>query len=342
MTSAAAPLLQQLLQPLRPWLTASSVEDIAIQKPGEAWIRAAGEWSFAAIPELDLPALEDIATLACALRRQDLDVTSPIHDTQLPGGERLNICIPPTVDTGTVSLSLRKHETSVIPFAEAKQRYRIDNWNKWSQKRRDRDLAEPLSHFQAGDIDQFFAAATRHRLNMLLAGPTGAGKTTLSTSILTYIPPSERLITIEDTIELTITQPNVVRMLYSKDYNDDVSLGPADLTEAALRMRPTRLILQELRDKAAYTYLVAAATGHPGSITTIHGRDAAEALQRLRILAKSWGNVEDSTINQMISNSIDIILPLYETAGETLSRAIGSVWFVGDPDAPSAAELLNQ
>jgi type IV secretion system protein VirB11 len=337
------PLLQHLLLPLAPWLEDPAVEDIAINQPENVWIRRLGAWERLDIP-LSLDDLEEIAILAGSLRRQEVGSSSPLCATELPGGERLQIIFPPAVPSGSISLTIRVHEQNIALLSDIRRRYRTDNWNKRSRQRGGRNLAEALSAFAAADFAGFLEAAVKSRLNMLLCGATGAGKTTLSKSIISAIPHSRRLITVEDTIELDLLQPNVVRMLYSKDDLSGTQVAPEDLVQAGMRMMPDIFLLQELRDDAAWSYLTAVCSGHPGSITTIHGRDASDALRRLSLLIKGSpaGRAmdRDDLIN-LISASIDAIIPIERDDG--VLPLIHDVWFVADAAlrGESAADLLR-
>jgi type IV secretion system protein VirB11 len=148
MASEAAPQLRHLLRPILHWLDDPATEEIAINQPGEAFVRQRG-----AFTRYDLPFgyddLEDIAILAGALRRQDVGPRSPLCATELPGGERLQICLPPSVPNGTVSLTIRRPGTSVSALADVSQRYHTARWNKWDARRdtADRQNAESLAFY---------------------------------------------------------------------------------------------------------------------------------------------------------------------------------------------------
>ena len=166
-------------------------------------------------------------------------------------------------------------------------------------------------------------------LTILLCGATGSGKTTMSKTLVDAIDPAERLITIEDTLELVIPQPNHVRLLYSKD---DIGLSHVtaeSLLQASLRMRPDRVLVQELRDDAAGTYINEVVSGHPGSITSIHGRDAPQGFKLFSLVKgspqfRSW---DDDTLIALLSTMVDVIIPFENRAN---SYAIGEVWFAAD------------
>lgn len=201
--SPAAPLLRFLLEPVQAWLADPSTEELCINRPGECWVRQRGVFERFNVP-LDAPALEDIGILAGALRRQDVGTSSPLCATELPGGERLQVCLPPAVPTGTVSLTIRRPGSTVAPLSSVTDRYQYDGWNSWGEGGVVRDFGEALSLFDAGDLEGFLASAVRSRLTILLCGATGSGKTTMSKTLIASIPLAERIITIEDTAELVI------------------------------------------------------------------------------------------------------------------------------------------
>ena len=247
--------------------------------------------------------------------------------------------------TGTASLTIRKPGNSVAPLSSVAERYDASRWNQWQrrQEARAQDLGELLALYDKGDLEGFLEACVRRRLTILLCGATGSGKTTMSKTLVGAIDPAERLITIEDTLELVIPQPNHVRLLYSKD---DIGLSHVtaeSLLQASLRMRPDRVLVQELRDDAAGTYINEVVSGHPGSITSIHGRDAPQGFKKLFSLVKgspqfrSW---DDGTLIALLSTTVDVIIP-FENRGN--SYAIGEVWFAADAQrrGVSAADLLR-
>jgi type IV secretion system protein VirB11 len=341
--SPAAPLLRHLLAPIGEWLADPATEEVAINRPGEVWVRRRGAFTRHDVP-LDLDGLESIAVLAGSLRRQEVGPESPLLATELPDGERLQVCLPPCVPIGTVSLTIRRHANSIAPLSSVGRRYRAARWNEWRSLRASRDMSELLALYDAGDLEGFLRAAVGARLNMLLAGPTGSGKTTLSKTLIGAIAPSERIITIEDTLELIVMQPNHVRLLYSKEGLSRATIDANSLLEASLRMRPDRVLLQELRDEAAWVYVNEVVSGHPGSITTIHGSGASEAFRRLFALVKGspkGAALEDRTLVDLLSAAVDVIVPLQESGGVF---DIGAVWFIADAArrGETAADLLRE
>lgn len=344
MLHEAARQLIYLMHPLSAWLADPATEELCINKPGELFVRQKGSFRRETVT-LSLEDLEDISVLAGALRKQDVGPRNPLCATELPDGERLQICLPPSVPAGTVSLTIRKPGGSVAPLSTITGRYDTARWNQWQtrQEARNRNLGDLLALYDRGDLEGFLRACVTERLTILLCGATGSGKTTMSKTLIGAIEPGERLVTIEDTLELVIPHANHVRLLYSKD---DIGLSHVTaeaLLQASLRMRPDRVLVQELRDDAAATYIHEVVSGHPGSITTIHGRDAPQGFKKLFALVK--GNAQfrawdDKTLIELLATAIDVIIP-FENRGNTYS--IGEVWFSADASrrGASAADLLR-
>src|SRR3954470_13521859 len=217
--SPAAAHLRYLIEPLMPWLGDPLTEEIAINGPGEVWVRQRGTFTPHELA-LDLQDLEAIAVLAGALRRQDVGRDRPLLAAELPDGERLQVCLSPAVPHGTISLTLRKPGSSVVPLEEAERRYGTVAWNSAKDTRRARNMDRLLSLYDAADLIGFLRKCVHARLNILLTGATGSGKTTLAKSLVAAVDREERLVTIEDVLELVVTQPNHVRLLFQRDADD--------------------------------------------------------------------------------------------------------------------------
>jgi type IV secretion system protein VirB11 len=333
------------MEPLQRWLGDREVQDIAIQNPRECWVYRRGAWERHEV-DLGYDELEDIAVLAGALRRQDVGEDFPLLSAELPGGERLQACLPATVPNGTVSITIRKPTFDVIPLGTGKVRYRSDGWNQYKRGRSGRDMKGLLEIFDSGDLEEFLAAAVRARLTILLTGATGSGKTFWSKRCAAAIDPGERIITIEDVPELTIIQKNHVCLLFRRDDKDAAAVGPEDLLQASLRMRPNRVLVAELRGPEAYVYASEVMTGHPGSISTCHGNDASTAFRRLFMLCKSsaaGAALADETLLGMLADTVDVIMPLMEDSTIDEGFRIGPTWFAADAArrGETAADLLR-
>ncbi|MDW9358239.1 P-type DNA transfer ATPase VirB11 [Sinorhizobium meliloti] len=345
MQTEADPQLRLLLKPVLEWLEEPRTEEVAINRPGEAFVRQAGAFTKHPL-SLTYDDLEDIAILAGARRKQDVGPRSPLCATELPGGERLQICLPPAVQSGTVSLTIRRPSSRVSELKEVSSRYDASRWNQWRfrQERQAQQDKQILEHYARGNLEEFLQACVTGRLTMLLCGHTGSGKTTMSKTLINAIPPQERLITIEDTLELVIPHENHVRLLYSKDGAGVGGVTAEQLLQASLRMRPDRILLGEMRDDAAWAYLSEVVSGHPGSISTIHGADAVQGFKKLFSLVKSspqGAAIEDRTLIDMLSTAIDVIVP-FQTYGDVYE--VGEIWLAADARrrGETVAGLLDQ
>ena len=324
-------MLELVMQPLAEWRDDARVEEICINGLGVVHVRRGGVFASFDVA-MDYDDLYDIAILAGALRKQDIGERRPLLSCDFAGG-RLQSVLPPCVPHGTVSHTIRRLGTFVAPLSAVPGRYNTERWNMWTRRREAQaaSMAHVLAVYDTGDLPAFLAAIVAARFNILLCGGTGSGKTSMSRTLTALIDPAERVLTIEDALELVVPQPNHVRLLYSKGDLSGANIGPMQLLEATLRMRPDRVLLQELRDpEAAYVYINEVMTGHPGSITTIHGRNAAQAMARLFTLVKGspeGRSYDDATLLHMISHAVDVVIP-FETAGTTYS--IREVWLAAD------------
>jgi type IV secretion system protein VirB11 len=189
--------------------------------------------------------------------------------------------------------------------------------------------AEPelVRLFEAGDWRGFLARAVETRRNILVSGATGSGKTTLAKALVRLIPTHERIVTIEDTRELAVPHRNAVHLLYAKDGQGLADVGPKTLLESALRMRPDRILLQELRDASAFFYLRTANTGHPGSITTLHADSADLAFEQLILMVKeseAGRALSRDDIRALLHALVDVVVQVRRSGGRF---RLTEVWY---------------
>lgn len=306
-------ILDHYLRPLQPHLRAEGVTELVINRPGEFAVEARGAWRWVDAPEITEAWLQPLAVAAAAATAQDVTADRPLCSTVLPAGERCQIVLPPAAEH--VSITLRR-PSAVTPGLEDLAREGF--FSDLADAAPDPVDATLTRLRSAGDWPGFFAAAVAGRRNILISGATGSGKTTFARTLAGLIPKDERIITLEDTRELVVPHRNAVHLLWSKDGQGLAQVGPRALLESALRMRPDRILLQELRDSAAFFYLRNVNTGHPGSITTVHADSAALAFEQVTLLVKESEGGRDlarDDIRAMLRLLVDVVVQVRRVAG---------------------------
>ncbi len=307
MARAGEQTLRQLIEPIQAWLDNPHVTEVCINRPGEVSVEQRGAWRRHPMLSLDIGVLDAIATLAGAMTNQDVGPSHPLCATALPDGQRVQICRPPAVGPGLVSITIRRPSSfrPTLGALEAKGLFK----QAISHEVRDAAIA---GAYHASNSRAFLSAAVLARKNILICGATGSGKTTLARALIEEIPIDERLITIEDTPEWeAIPHRNRVALFYSKGDQGSARVRSEDLLEASLRMRPDRVLVQELRDGAAFAYLRGVVAGHPGSITTLHAQSAAGAFDALRLMVRqhpAGATLADADVRALLSQMVDIVV----------------------------------
>ncbi len=317
-------VLDHYLAPLRPHLAPDDVTELVINRPGEIGVERRGGWTWTELPGLDDSALHPLAVAAAAATAQDVTPETPVCSTVLPTGERCQIVLPPAAER--LSITLRKPSAVSLGLDDFAAAGLFDAVARATPDL-DADEAALLALRDAADWPGFFAKAVESRRNILISGATGSGKTTLAKGLVRLIPADERLITIEDARELVVPHRNAVHLLYAKDGQGLARVGAKQLLESALRMRPDRILLQELRDATAFYYLRNVNSGHPGSITTLHADSAALAFEQLTLLVKESEAGRDlarDDIRALLRQLVDIVVQLRRTGGRF---RVTEVWY---------------
>lgn len=310
-------VLERYLAPLRPYLDDATLTEVVVNRPGEVFTEGPSGWTRHDAPLLTLAHLASLSVAASAFTRQDIGPEHPIVSTTLSRGERCQIVMPPAVPAGTVSLTIRKSSAIAVTLDEFERRDLFSDVRAATE-----DLSaeerELLALRDAGEWRAFLELAVWSRRNIIVSGATGSGKTTLSKGLVACIPAHERILTIEDTLELTIPHANHVRLLYAKDGQGMARIGPRELLESSLRMRPDRILLQELRDGTAFYYLRNVNSGHPGSITTVHADSARLAFEQLTLLVKESAEGRElarADIRNLLTLTVDVVVQMIRREG---------------------------
>ncbi|PKA42361.1 P-type DNA transfer ATPase VirB11 [Rhizobium sullae] len=303
-------VVRELLAPICPYLRDRSLYEIIVNRPGQVVTEGAAGWQTHDLPDLSFDKLMRLARAIASYSNQSIDETRPILSATLPGDERIQIVIPPATTQGTVSVTIRKPSSVSLSLDDLEQGGLFDDAAKAERdgNTSDRKL---LEFYRNRAYRAFLRHAVQARKNIIISGATGSGKTTLSKALIRHIPASERIISIEDTPELVIPQSNHVRLFYSKGGQGLAKVGAKDLLESCLRMRPDRILLQELRDGTAFYYIRNVNSGHPGSITTVHADSAQLAFEQLTLLVKESEGGRDLDrldIRELLMIAIDVIV----------------------------------
>jgi type IV secretion system protein VirB11 len=308
-------VLLHYLAPLQRCLEPDDVTELVVNRPGELAIERAGGWEWRDAPDLTETWLATLAKAAAAFTTQDVTDETPICSTVLPQGERCQIVLPPAAEQ--LSLTLRKPSAATFDL-DAFARGGLFDAVAVATNDLSADETALMALRDAGDWPGFFRLAVNTRRNVLISGATGSGKTTFAKGLVQLIPPQERLLTIEDARELVVPHRNAVHLLYAKDGQGLAKVGPKQLLESALRMRPDRILLQELRDGTAFFYLRNVNTGHPGSITTIHADSAVLAFEQLTLLVKESEGGRDlarDDIRALLHLLVDVVVQMRRVDG---------------------------
>ena len=317
-------ILDHYLRPLRPHLDAAGVTELVVNRPGEFAVEREGRWEWFEAPELTPEWLRPLAIAAAAVTSQDVTAERPICSTVLPSGERCQVVLPPAAEE--ISLTLRKPSAVTLTLDDLAAQGLFEGVARATAEPRTDETAL-MALRDAGDWPGFLAAAVRARRNILVSGATGSGKTTLAKALVRLIPEHERILTIEDARELIAPHRNAVHLLYAKDGQGLAQVTAKDLLESALRMRPDRILLQELRDASAFFYLRTANTGHPGSITTLHADSAALAFEQLTLMVKesdAGRELARDDIRALLHVLVDVVVQIRRADGRF---RVTEVWY---------------
>jgi pilus assembly protein CpaF len=274
------------LGPLEPLLADDSITDIMINGPRTIFVERKGKLELADVQFRDEMHLLNIAQRIVSAVGRRVDESSPICDARLADGSRVNVIIPPLAIDGT-TISIRKFSRTKITLQSMVERGNITE-----------------------KMCRLLQIAGRIRLNIIISGGTGSGKTTMLNAISRCIDPGERIVTIEDAAELQLQQAHVVRLeTRPSNIEGNGEVNMRDLVKNALRMRPDRIILGEVRGPEAVDLLAAMNTGHDGSLGTLHANRPREAITRLENMVNMAGlNLPPKAIRTQIADAVHLVI----------------------------------
>ena len=308
--------LDAYLEPFRRWLERDTVTEIIVNRPGEIWIEDAEQPGMQCIParEIDDKLIQRLAEQVARVSHQGINREHPLLGATLPsqgneGGARIQFCGPPAT---------RKHWAMAI--------------------RRHRRLDLPLDAYDAGPLRPpretpmpdaaaqpiaFLRAAIGAKKTILISGGTSTGKTTFLNAMLGEIPAQERVVLVEDTPELKLPGANGVGLVAVKGELGEAKVTANELLQSALRLRPDRIVLGELRGAESVNFLRAINTGHPGSFSTIYANSRRGALEQLALMVMQTGiGLSRTDTIAYAASVIDVVVQLDRSEGK---RGIGAI-----------------
>lgn len=295
--------------PLQALLDDPQVTDVLVNGPADVFVERAGRLSRADVRFRSREELEDLVYRIAASVGRELTVDRPFVDARMRDGSRANAVVAPV---GGPTLCIRKFRELSLPLRGAPP-----SWTATSA------LPEPCA--------ALLAECVRGRADIVVSGATGTGKSTLLRTLAAQVPPEERLIVIEDTNELDLPHPHAVH-LECVPGRGGAAVGVADLVANALRMRPDRIIVGEVRTpREASALLEALGTGHEGALTSLHAGSAADAIARLELLLARTGEIAGDAARRHVLRAIDLVVHLArDRSGQRVVREIAAI----DDDGP--------
>ena len=307
--------LEAYLAPFMPWLERDGVTEILVNRPGELWIEDAASESGmeqVLLPQVDDALLHRLAEQVARSTHQGINREHPLLAATLPGGARIQLAGPPATRRHW-AMAIRCHRRVNLPLDAYDTGAIIERVEPPMPDR----MAEPIAYLRE---------AIRRRRTILISGGTSTGKTTFLNAMLMEIPASERLVLVEDTPELRLPGQNGVGLIAVKGDLGEARITANDLLQAALRLRPDRIVLGELRGNETVSFLRAINTGHPGSFSTVHANSPAGALEQIALMAMQAdiGLTRSETLDYA-STVIDVVVQLERRNGKRVISAIAEI-----------------
>jgi type IV secretion system protein VirB11 len=311
MVPADGVYLDSYLEPFRQWFDREDVSEILVNRPGEVWIESSqtAHMTRVALPAIDDRHLARLAGQVARISHQGINRSAPLLAATLPGGARIQL-VAPTATRGHWAMAIRRHRLVDLsladydhgPLPDAQAEHPIDH------------RADPIGYLRQ---------AVRDRRTILISGGTSTGKTTFLNALLGDVPGSERIILVEDTPEIRLRHDNALGLVAVKGELGEARIGADDLLQAALRLRPDRIVLGEMRGNEAVTFLRAINTGHPGSFSTIHANTPAGAFEQLSLIVMQSGlGLSYADTITYARQMIDIVVQLGRVEGKRRIIAI--------------------
>lgn len=315
--------LEHYLKPLRPLLAEEGVTELCINQTHEVFVEKFGQFVRHDVAELDSNYLEALVVLIAEFNHKNFP--APLLSGSLPTGERVQFVMSPACEKDKAICSIRKHQERTMTLDDYVEQGVFAEIKNIDQR------TTPDEHlkktYQQNDIYNFIKLAVQLKKNILISGGTGTGKTTFLNACLKHVPQNERLITVEDTREVNVTQSNKVHLLFNEE---DERINALNIFKICLRLRPDRIFLSELRGKEVWPYLRAANSGHPGSLSTVHADTPEGAFTQLVFMMQQAGSTSsEEQIRNYIKSIIHIVIQLKRDTNKGRFMYVSDIYFNG-------------
>lgn len=325
MSQGSIVALSTFLGPLKSFFDQEGIAEISINRPGEIWVERYGEMERHEIPEFTFEHLRSMGHLVAQSTNQMVSEEKPLLSATLPDGYRIQVIFPPAAEPFTVAMSIRKQ---TVLNLDLQQYEAIGAFESTMVRKGDNEEDIALRKLlDEGAVREFISQAVKLRRNIIISGGTSTGKTTFMNATLKEIPKEERLLTIEDAREIDLKHiPNHLHLVASRGGQGRALVTAQDLIEAALRLRPDRIVLGELRGAEAFSYLRAINTGHPGSITTLHADSPQLAIEQLILMIMQANlGLKREEIKEYVQAVVNVVVQLKR--GAKGKRYVSEIYF---------------
>ena len=319
------PFLSAYLDPFRSWLDDGEVTELLVNRPGEVWIERPGGMERHEAATVDDRLLQRLAEQVARISNQGVSRERPLLAATLPGGDRVQF-VAPSATRAHWAMAIRRHRLLDLPLeAYSSGPLSPQQPNQWPDP-----MQQPI---------EFLRYAVAMRKTVLISGGTSTGKTTFLNALLREVPIRERVIVVEDTAEVQLHGSNDLGLIAVKGDLGEALINNDDLLQAALRLRPDRILLGELRGKEAVSFLRAVNTGHPGSFSTIHANSTSGALEQLALMVMQSGlGLTRSETIAYARSVVDVVVQLGREGGQRKIVAIEQL----SSEPPGAEAIMRQ
>ncbi len=313
--------LETHLKPLLPFLQKEGVTEICINKTEEVYVEQNGIFTCHKVVEFEYGFLETLAALIAEFNHKDFPL--PLLSGALPSGERIQFVMSPACEGNKLVCSIRRHQLKNYSLNDYKKSGAFDDIEKPTISYEVNHQLKNL-YFQKNTLE-FLKLAILSKKNILISGGTGTGKTTFLNACLKLILEQERIITVEDTREVVVDQPNAAHLIFNED---DERITALKIFKVCLRLRPDRIFLSELRGAEVWPYLRAANSGHPGSLSTVHADTPEGAFTQLVFMMQQAGSTSnDERIMKYIKSIIPIVIQLKRDSQGDRFMFVSDIYF---------------